>query len=192
MDELKLVRLDRRHLGEFERLLSGREFGGCFCSHWLVPFTEWDARYRERKAESFEDVRRRVQEGGHVGYLVLRENDGAVVGWTGAGPKTAFPAMKERPGSRLGPCEDSIWAVGCMAIAFAYRGLGYAPEIVRLVVVEARKAGAKAVEATPLEANEDGGAFRLGKALYERHGFAQTGREEVDGRAVLRMEKVLS
>ncbi|MBI5242948.1 MAG: GNAT family N-acetyltransferase [Elusimicrobia bacterium] len=192
MDNLRLALLDRRRLGDFERLLGGREFGGCYCALWRLPAEGWEERCKERPRENFEDTRRRVIEGRHVGFLVIREADGVVVGWTGSGPKTAFPLMKDRPGSRLGPFEDSIWAVGCIAVAFSCRSQGYAREIVRLLVEEARKAGARAIEACPLESAEEAGAWRGSKAMYEALGFAAAGSEQANEKVVFRMEKVLA
>jgi GNAT superfamily N-acetyltransferase len=192
MDNLKLIPMDRRHFGDFERLLGGREFGGCFCAVWRTPQDGWEERCKTRSRENFEDTRRQVIEGRHVGFLAVREQDGAVVGWTGSGPKTAFPLMKERPGSRLGSFEDSLWAVGCISVAFAYRGLGYSREIVRLVVEEARKAGAKAVEACPFETPCDDGASRGSKGMYEALGFVPAASEPAGDKTVLRMEKVLA
>lgn len=191
MDDLKLVRLDRRRLGDFERLHGGREFGGCFCALWRAPQEGWVERCKTQPKDNFEDTRRRVLDGEHVGFLAIRESDGAVVGWTGSGPKTAFPLMKERPGSRLSPFEDSLWAVGCLAVPFVYRDLGYAREMVRLLVEEARAAGARAIEACPVEPAEESAAWRGSKSLFENLGFKAAGSEPLGERTVLRMEKVL-
>ena len=99
--------------------------------------------------------------------------------------------MKERPGSRLSPFEDSLWAVGCLAIPFVYRDLGYAREMVRLLIEEARRAGAKAVEACPVEPADESAAWRGSKSLFESLGFKAAGSEPLGERTVLRMEKVL-
>ncbi|MFA6093184.1 MAG: GNAT family N-acetyltransferase [Elusimicrobiota bacterium] len=191
--KIKLVRLDRRRLGDFEHLLSNKEFGGCFCARWRSAQEEgWAESCKDKKQENLEATRRHIQEGGHAGFLIVRDNDGAVVGWTGSGPKTSFPLMKDRPGSRLGPFEDSVWAVGCIAMAYAYRGLGYAQETVSLLVEEARKAGASSLEACPIEGGEETCAWRGTKGMYEGLGFSVAGKEEDKGRTVLRMERKLA
>lgn len=210
MGELKLARLDRRRIGDFERLLTGREFGGCFCAFWDNAGPDWEPRCKERPRENFEDTRRRVIAGEQKGFLALREMDGAVVGWTGAGPKTAFPPLKDRPGSRLGPWEDSVWALACLAVGFPYRGLGYSKQMVALLVEEARAAGARTLEAYPLDPAEEDGAWRGLRPVYESLGFAVVGSEALregrprdlgggtspgepsaGGPQVLRMEKAL-
>jgi GNAT superfamily N-acetyltransferase len=193
METLSLVRLDKRRFADFERLLSGREFNGCYCALWRRHGPDWEERCKSRPKENLEDARLALAEGAHVGFLALRESDGAFVGWTGSGPKTAFPYMKDRFGSRLGPFEDSLWAVGCVAVAFPHRGVGYGSRIVELVVEEARRSGARAVEACPVEPEHESEAFRGSKALYESLGFVLCGQEaEPCGRTVLRMEKILA
>jgi predicted GNAT family acetyltransferase len=99
--------------------------------------------------------------------------------------------MKDRPGSRLGPFEDSLWAVGCLAVPFAYRGLGYGREIVRLLLEEARAAGARAIEACPAEPADEETARRGSKTMFENLGFKAAGSEEAEGKTVYRMEKIL-
>ncbi|MFA5139308.1 MAG: GNAT family N-acetyltransferase [Elusimicrobiota bacterium] len=173
MTELKLVKLDSRRMGDFERLHSGKEFGGCFCAVWSSYGEDWEERCsKERRLENLEHTRSRVRRGTHVGFLAYRETDGAVVGWTGAGPKTSFPLLKEKPGSRAGAFDDSVWAIACLAIPFAYRSLGYARTMIELVVEQARAAGAKSIEAYPVDPSDDESAYRGTRKLYEALGFS--------------------
>lgn len=190
--ELFLRPLEPRRLADFEHLLSGKDFGGCYCAVWSCYGEDWEARCRERSQENLEHTRARVRAGQRVGFLAYREIDGAVVGWTGAGPKTLFPLLKDRPGSRLGPWEDSVWAIACLAIAFPHRGQGSSRRIVELVVEAARAAGARAVEAYPLDPEEEQGAYRGTRRLYESAGFVSAGSEPSGERLALRMERRLS
>jgi GNAT superfamily N-acetyltransferase len=190
MDTLKLIRLDRRRLGDFERLLAGKEFNGCFCSRW-AGLPDWSERCLKRPKENFEHTRSRVFSGEQAGFLALREMDGAVVAWTGAGPKTAFPGLKDRPGSRLGPWEDGTWVVACLSVAFAYRGLGYSGRIVELLVEEARRAGAKTLESYPIEPSPEGDAYRGGRRFYEGLGFSLADSETEGATQCMRMVRQL-
>lgn len=191
MDVLRLSALDKRRMQDFEHLLSGKEFGGCYCALWSNYDETWEERCKTRPQENLEHTRARVSARKHVGYLVIRDSDGAVVAWTGSGPKTAFPGMKERPGSRGGPFEDGVWAIGCVAIGRSYRGLGYSRQIVSAVVEEARKAGAKTIEAYPIEPAGEDQAYRGSKASYEALGFSEMGKDQEGNCAHLRMEKSL-
>ncbi|MFH1725579.1 MAG: hypothetical protein ABII00_13300 [Elusimicrobiota bacterium] len=189
---IKLQRLDARGFADFERLLSGREFGGCYCSRWADSDGQWADRCGSRPHENLECTRARLRAGEHVGFLAVRENDGAVIGWTGSGPKTAFPGLKDQPGSRLGPWSDSVWCVACLAIGFSYRDRGYVRPIVDLVVEEARRAGAVAVEAYPVDPGSEEEAYRGSRKLFEAAGFAVADTEPAGEAQALRMEKRLA
>ena len=191
-DILRLVTLDQRHIQQFERLMGGKEFGGCFCAVWHAYGPDWEARCKERSGENLKATVDLVANGGHAGYLVRRDDDGAFVGWTAAGPKTAFPFLKDRPGSRLGAWDDSVWAVACLAIAFAHRGRGYSLDIVKAVAELAKRAGAKSLEAYPLEPAPEGSEYRGSKKLYESAGLTLAEGEPAGESHALRMELSLS
>lgn len=189
---LHLVELDQRHMQQFERLLGGKEFGGCYCAVWDSFGPDWEARCKERSAENLKATADKVAAGGHAGFLAKRDDDGAFVGWTAAGPKTGFPYLKERPGSRLGSWDPSVWAVACLAVGFAHRGRGYSAEILRVLVEKARKAGAASIEAYPLEPQPEGSEYRGSKKLYEAAGFIVAEGEPAGESHALRMELKLS
>lgn len=191
MAELRLAPLDSRRLSDFENLLSGREFGGCYCAVWTAYDEGWSQRCRQRPHENLEHTRRRVRAGEHAGFLAYREVDGALVAWTGAGPKTSFPLLKEKPGSRLGAWEDSVWAVACLAVSFPHRGEGVAGRVIELVLEKARAAGARSVEAYPADPEGEEDAYRGARGLYERLGFSVAESEALGERKVLRMERAL-
>ena len=191
MDLLRIAPLDKRRIQSFEHLLSSKEFDGCYCARWDAHAEPFEERCKNKPLENLEHTRAKVRAGKHVGFLILRDSDGAIVGWTGSGPKTSFPAMKERPGSRLGPFEDSVWAVGCLAIARSFRGLGYSRQVIEALVEEARRAGARTVEGYPVEPAGDDTAFRGTRKLYEGMGFTVAGQEQDGNYTVLRMEKTL-
>lgn len=190
MDTLKLVRLDKRRMGDFERLHARKEFRGCYCAVWTAHGPDWDERCLQRPTENLEHVRSRVVEGAHVGYLAIREEDGAVVGWAGAGPKSSFPLLAQRPASRQGESEGT-WSVVCLSVPFPCRGLGYAGRIVELLVEEARRAGVRRVEAYPVEPADERQAQRGSRKFYEALGFTVAGEESEGEVRHLRMEKAL-
>lgn len=192
MDLLRLSLLDKRRIQDFEHLLSGKEFGGCYCAAWTNYDQTWDERCKTRPQENFEHTRNRVVARQHVGYLVIRDSDGAIVAWTGSGPKASFPRLKELAGSRATAAEEGIWSIGCLAIGRSYRGLGYSRQIVEALVEEARRAGARVIEAYPVEPAGDDNAYRGSKALYEALGFTVAGQEQEGSCSCLRMEKSLS
>lgn len=192
MSELNLVPLDHRHMQDFERLLGGKEFGGCYCAYWTQGGEGWEERCKERPKENLAAVEARVRAGEHLGYLLERDADGAFVGWVAAGPKAAYPKLLERPGSRLGGAPEGTWAIACLAVGFAHRGRGYSAEAVRLAVGAAKAAGARTLEAYPIEPCLDGGEYRGTKALYEKAGFTAVDGEPSGDAHAVRMELKLA
>jgi len=192
VSKLKLIPLDGRHMQQFERLMSGKEFGGCYCAVWTGFGPDWDARCKERPKENLAATDARVRAGAHIGYLMMRDDDGAFVGWIAAGPKAGYPYLAHRPGSRLGPQGDGVWAISCLAMGFINRGRGYSAEAVRLAVAEAKAAGAKTIEAYPLEPSPEGCEYRGSKALYEKAGFTAAEGEPSGESHALRMELSLA
>lgn len=191
---LRLHPLDQRRLLDFERLLSGKEFGGCYCAVWRHGDDPdaWQERCLNKPHENLEETRARVKAGGHVGFLVSREMDGTVVAWTGSGPKTAFAGGQWWPGSRMGPQDDSVWVIGCLAIGFEHRSRGYSREIVELVLEEAKRAGAAAVEAFPTDPADEDSAWCGTRKLFEEAGFQVAEESAMGEKKVLRMEKKLT
>lgn len=191
MSKLNLVPLDGRHMMHFERLMAGKEFGGCYCAVWTNAGPDWEARCKERPKENLASTEARVRAGEHVGFLLERDDDGAYVGWVAAGPKSSYPYLKDRPGSRLGPV-DGVWAIACLAMGFAHRGRGYSAEAVRLAVAAAKAAGAASIEAYPLDPAPEGSDYRGSRALYEKAGFAAAEGEPSGETHALRMELKLA
>jgi len=187
MDELRLIPLDARHLQDFERLLSGKEFGGCYCAVWSNKDDQWEDRCKNRPHENLDHTSKRVRAGEKTGYLVCRESDGAIVAWTGSGPKTAFPSLKDRPGAKLGTWSDSVWAIACLAVGFAYRGRGYSRQIIKLVVDEAKARGASAIEAYPVEPESEDASYRGTRKLFEIEGFKMADAEPAGDIHAVRM-----
>lgn len=191
MSQLKLVPLDGRHMMHFERLMAGKEFGGCYCAVWTGFGPDWDARCKERPKENLALTEARIRAGDHLGYLLERDDDGSFVGWIAAGPKSSYPYLLQRPGSRLGPGGEGVWAIACLAMGFAHRGRGYSAEAVRLAVLAAKAAGAKTLEAYPLEPAPDGSGYRGTRELYEKAGFKAVEGEPSGELHALRMELAL-
>ncbi|MBI5139039.1 hypothetical protein HZA26_00280 [Candidatus Nomurabacteria bacterium] len=73
-----------------------------------------------------------------------------MVGWTGSGPKTDFPFLKEKLGSRLSAFSKTIWSIGCLAIKESFRGKGLSDLIIKAIIQEAIVARATEIEAYPV------------------------------------------
>jgi GNAT superfamily N-acetyltransferase len=109
------------------------------------------------------------------------------VGWTGSGPKTAFPFLKAKLGSRISDFAPDVWSVGCLAIKEIYRGKGLADLVVQAVIQQATDQGAKALEAYPVRPFHEPRVFRGTYTLYQRLGFQEISAEKDDEHEVVLM-----
>ena len=186
---LELVPLSLDNFSDFAALLGGEEFGGCFCAVWTASGADWAERCRDATRPNLTEVRGRVERGEHVGFLVME--NGAVVAWTGSGPKSGFPALATRLGARLTPLRDSLWFVGCLAVRRESRGRGLGGRIVEAVVAAARTAGAAAIEACPTRPWDEPRSYRGRLSLYERIGFCEVDSERDGAAEIVLMRLVL-
>ena len=183
--KLTLQPLTSEKLDVFKALLGSKDFGGCFCAVWTSHSDDWISRCTDQTQPNFFITKRNVDEGRHVGFLVYRGTD--LVGWTGSGPKTDFPFLKTKLGSRLSSFSSELWSVGCLAIAESYRGNGLADLVVQAVAEEARAKGAISLEAYPTRPFHEPRLFRGTYQLYKRLGFVETGAEKDDDYEIVLM-----
>jgi len=179
-------------LSAFEELLGSPEFGGCFCAVWTSfgDGSDWARRCSDPARPNLQEVRRRVDAGEHVGFLVRQ--DGFVVGWTGAGPKSGFPAMRTRLASRLSPADEGAWSIGCIALAAHARGAGLSRAIVAAVIAYATASGAISIEANPTRPWDEPRSYRGAAAVYADLGFEEVASEQDGGSEILLMRRQLS
>lgn len=170
---LKLQSLTVDKLNIFKELLGSNDFGGCFCAVWTSHDDDWVARCNDKAQPNFLITKKNVELGHHTGFLIYQGN--GLIGWTGSGPKTAFPFLKTKLGSRLTSFSPDTWSVGCLAVKETYRGKGLSDFIVRAVVEEASKSGATTVEAYPTRPFHEPRVFRGTYQLYKRLGFVEVG-----------------
>lgn len=172
---LRLEPLKPEKLDTFRELLGSNDFGGCFCAVWTSHSDDWVSRCNDKAQPNFFITKRNVEAGKHAGYFVYQGN--SLVGWTGSGPKTTFPFLKTKLGSRLSEFSDNIWSVGCLSVRETFRGKGISDLIVRSIIEEARSAGAVALEAYPTRPFHEPRIFRGTYQLYKRLGFIEQGTE---------------
>jgi GNAT superfamily N-acetyltransferase len=177
---IQLEPLGPRSLPQFADLLGGDGFGGCFCAVWTAFADDWSQRCGDPARPNLQETTRRVLAGEHVGYLVTEGDH--LVAWTGSGPKTSFPLLATKLGSRLSPMADAVWSVGCVAIGPRHRGCGLSMRVVQAVIEQAKRAGAEAVEAYPTLPWDEPRSYRGAHTTFEKLGFQTVGRDQ-DGAA---------
>jgi GNAT superfamily N-acetyltransferase len=192
MPTLTLEPLSEATLPLFGGLLSQSGFGGCFCAVWTAHGSDWGQRCSNPAKPNFDETTRRVREGEHVGFLVWAldpadPNSRRLVAWTGAGPKSGFPLMATKLGSRLSPMTPHVWSIGCLAIATEHRGSGLSERVVQAVVEEASRGGAVAVEAYPTDPWDEPRSYRGAQSTFARAGFSVVARDPDEEAEILVM-----
>lgn len=109
----------------------------------------WHALHTDNVVGRRELLRDEVGEGhGLLAYL-----DGEPVGWCSLGPRSGYPYLR-RPvwaGRTEDKHDPSIWAVTCFVTRTGYRREGVSRALAAATVDAARDAGARAIEAYPMD-----------------------------------------
>ncbi len=176
--EIKLRPLSLDNLEVFRSLLGSTDFGGCFCAVWTSYGDDWEKRCTDSSQPNFFITAKDLERGRHIGFLVYSGSQ--LVGWTGSGPKTSFPLLKSKLGSRLSSFSKDIWSIGCLAVPSEFRGRQLSEKIISAILNEARLQGAKTVEAYPVRPFHEPRMYRGNCELFKRLGFVET-RYEKDG-----------
>lgn len=166
MIEIHRVSTDRWR--DMERLFesSGR-LRGCWCMifraglNGKVPPPSGGARKKAMRDLVKTDV--------PVGLLAYA--DGEPVGWCSVAPRSTFPAL-----AGVGSPDEPVWSITCFYLKAEYRRKGLQRMLLEAAMREATLAGAKALEAYPVE--PDSPSYRFGGFIpfFVRAGFREVGR----------------
>jgi GNAT superfamily N-acetyltransferase len=144
------------------------------------------AGYRDRSPDANkDDFRRIVDEGPPPGLLAF--HDDIAVGWCQLTPRDALPILDLTP--RLRRVDDRpVWSISCFYTRKGYRRKGVTSALIATALETARRAGAVAVEAYPLDASLTPSTSHTGYAsTFERAGFTTLARHE-PARPIMRYE----
>lgn len=136
----------------------------CWCQWFHQGGQVWERRGSGNRAL----LERQVRQGPPPG-LVVRV-DGAPAGWVALAPRCTYeriprsPIMRPDP-ERDGPIDDpTVWTITCFVIPRAHRGHGLMRVLLDAAVDHARDAGARVVEAHPVDT--DAGATDSANLYY--------------------------
>ena len=119
---------------------------GCWCMWWRMPRSEWKATPRDGKRDRFHEL---VEAGPPPGILAYEGE--AAIGWCAVGPRATLPQLNSSRVAAPLDGVEAVWAVNCFYIRSGYRGQNLMRRLLDGAVAFARKAGAAAVEACPIE-----------------------------------------
>lgn len=167
-------------------------YWGCWCMYWRLPRSHFEDRTLHKKNKSL--FRRRVCDGPPPGLLAY-DAEGRAVGWVQVGPRADVPNWNgarrlSAPTEDVDPADPKVWGITCFVVRKGRRGQGVSTALLQGAIAWARKAGARWLEACPVEV----AAQRSDVALYHgvastfvRAGFREIARRRSD-RPLLRLE----
>lgn len=117
---------------------------GCWCMYWRIG-ANYHKRQRELNKEAFREI---VNAGPPPGLLAF---DGDLsVGWCQVTPRKVLPYLDNGRRIKLVD-EQPVWSVSCFYIRVGYRKKGVMSALIRVALEYAKRQGAPAVEAYPVD-----------------------------------------
>jgi GNAT superfamily N-acetyltransferase len=152
---------------------------GCWCMYWRIG-----SRYRKRPHQKNRAAFRGVVERGPAPGLLAFDGDMAV-GWCQLTPRDALPWLDRA--WRLRRVDTvPVWSLSCFYVRKGYRKRGVTSALIAAALKNARRAGAPALEAYPLDADVTPSASSTGYAsTFARAGFTTVARR-VPPRPIMR------
>jgi GNAT superfamily N-acetyltransferase len=140
----------------------------CWCMAWRATSERHDMSRSQRKLA----LKSRVKNGipiGILGYL-----DGVPIAWCSIAPRPTYRKLGglEKPDEN----PDKVWSLVCFFVKRELRGKGVMTQLLDAAVAQAKKKGAKIVEAYPV--NEDSPSYRFMGFVssFDMAGFKTVGR----------------
>jgi GNAT superfamily N-acetyltransferase len=153
----------------------------CWCMYWRIG-NDYLKRAPEKNKSAFQEM---VQHGPPPGLLAF---DGDLaVGWCQLTPRKGLPWLNRA--WRLKRVDDvPVWSLSCFYIRKGYRKRGVTSALIEAALDAARRAGAPALEAYPLDANLTPSSSHTGYAsTFARAGFKILARH-VPSRPIMRYD----
>ena len=149
--------------------------------HWRIG-----RAYRRRPPEANRDSFRAVVDAGPPPGLLAFDGD-VPVGWAQVTPRDALPWLDRT--WRLKRVDDQpVWSLSCLYVRKGYRRRGVTSALIEAAAEAARREGAPALEAYPLDADLTPSASGTGFAsTFERLGFETVARR-VPPRPIMRRD----
>ena len=132
----------------------------CWCMAWRVNENKQSTPGKSGRKMS---LKRRVDEGIPIGLLAYSGK--VAVAWCSVAPRETYRALGGDDSI------DNVWSLTCFFVKHEFRNKGIASELLRAAIREARKNGAKYVEAYPVDPESPSYRFMGFKPMFEKAGF---------------------
>lgn len=152
---------------------------GCWCMYWRIGAT-YRKLPRDQNKSAFQEIVKRGPPPGLVAF------DGDVaVGWCQLTPRDALPGL-DRAWRLQRVDQVPVWSISCFYVRVGYRRQGVTSALISAALKVAKRAGAAAVEAYPLDADKTPSSSWTGYATtFKRAGFKVVARH-VPARPIMR------
>ncbi|KQM40424.1 GNAT family N-acetyltransferase [Microbacterium sp. Leaf203] len=166
-----------------ETALDSGDGPGCQCQWWLLTNAEFQKTSRDDLTTRFHAEMHGDRAPGLIAYV-----DGEPAGWVRVGPRidqTRLLRTRDVTTATDEPLDaDDVWSISCFVVRTAHRGQGLMKKLLDAAVSTARDAGARVVEAYPLDptvarrsANQ---LYRGTVSMFEQAGFDIVDRPKPD------------
>ena len=157
-----------------ETALDSGDGPGCQCQWWLLTNAEFKKTSRDDLTTRFHAEMHGDRAPGLIAYV-----DGEPAGWVRVGPRIDQARLlrtRDVTTTTDEPLDaDDVWSISCFVVRTAHRGQGLMKKLLDAAVSTARDAGARVVEAYPLDptvtrrsANQ---LYRGTVSMFEQAGF---------------------
>ncbi|WJR78932.1 GNAT family N-acetyltransferase [Bradyrhizobium sp. NP1] len=169
MTKLSFHEVDQRRWADFERLFESRGGPGyCWCMAWRAKGAEAKQKGAARKAA----IKRRVDMAVPIGLLGYLDDE--PVAWCSIAPRSTYRPLG---GAEIaGEHPEDVWSLACFFIRRDLRGQDLVPQLIEAAVKQARRRGAKVLEAYPVAPGSPSYRFMGYVPAFEAAGFEMIGR----------------
>jgi GNAT superfamily N-acetyltransferase len=151
---LEISPASARHAPGLRQLFESNGYG-CYCRLWHFDGTarEWLARCAHRPEENAEECERGLANGSPDMTGMVASRGDEVIGWLKLGPAQVLGKLYGQRLYKDLPCfggdRAGIYCVGCLLVREDQRHQGVARALLEGAIEQARRSGARAVEALP-------------------------------------------
>jgi GNAT superfamily N-acetyltransferase len=183
--EVEIHPLTAERWADFERLFGPRgASGGCWCMFWRLRSSE-DAK--NTGADNKRAMRGIVHSGEPPGLLAYV--DGEPAGWCSLEPREKFPRIENSRTLKRVDEQPDVWSLNCFVIGKQHRRLGLMTALLDAAIENARRRGAKIIEAYPIEPSGDLKSYHGYTGVtstFRRRGFQEVARPR-PGQVMMRL-----
>lgn len=168
--KLRFREVTRDTWKDFERLFESPGAPKyCWCMAWRA---DRDEVKQTDGASKKRQMKKRVMAGVPVGLVAYLEEE--PIAWCSVAPRTTY---RELGGvTREGEKPERIWSVVCFFVKRAYRGSGTLRRLLKEAERQAKRHGASALEAYPVDPASPSYRFMGFKPVFDEAGFDEVGR----------------